>query len=327
MTERARAFWVTGPGRGELRDSDLAPPGPGEALVRALASGISRGSESLVFQGRVPSSEYQRMRCPFQTGDFPAPVKYGYASVGIVEALGPQAPPSLRGRRIFCLHPHQDRYVVPASALVPVPDDVPDARAVLAANMETAVNGLWDAGPRVGDRIAVVGAGVVGALTAALAARIPGTRVEIVDIDPRRAELAAALGCGFALPDEAHGEADVVIHASGAPTGLATALSLAGFEARVIDMSWYGDRPVTLPLGEAFHVRRLRLISSQVGEVAASRRARHSRRDRLALALALLGDASFDRLLTGESPLSALPDVMPRLVQTPDGALCHVIRY
>lgn len=327
MTRRARAFWVTGPGRGELRESELPPLGAGEAQVRAVASGISRGSESLVFQGRVPASEYQRMRCPFQAGDFPAPVKYGYASVGVVEALGPQAPASLRGRRVFCLHPHQDRYVVPASALVPVPDDVPDMRAVLAANMETAVNGLWDAGPRVGDRIAVVGSGVVGALVAALAARIPGTRVEIVDTDPRRADLAASLGCGFAVPDAAHGDADVVVHASGAPAGLATALSLAGFEARVVEMSWYGDRPVTLPLGEAFHVRRLRLVSSQVGEVATSRRARHSRRDRLALALALLADARFDRLLTSESPLSALPDIMPRLAETPDGALCHAIRY
>lgn len=327
MTRRARAFWVAAPGRGELRDSELPAPGPGEALVRAVASGVSRGSESLVFQGRVPPSEYQRMRCPFQAGEFPAPVKYGYASVGVVETLGPEVPAALRGRRVFCLHPHQDFYVVPASALVPLPDEVPDARAVLAANMETAVNGLWDAGPRLGDRIAVVGAGVVGALVAALAARIPGTNVEIVDIDPRRADLAARLGCAFALPDAAHGDADLVIHASGAPAGLATALSLAGFEARVVEMSWYGDRPVTLQLGEAFHARRLRMVSSQVGEVAPSRRARHSRGDRLALALGLLADTRFDRLLTGESPLAALPAVMPRLAEAPDGALCHVIRY
>ena len=295
--------------------------------MRARASGVSRGSERLVFQGRVPPSEYRRMRCPFQAGEFPAPVKYGYASVGVVEAIGSDVPAALRGQRVFCLHPHQDFYVVPATSLMPIPDAVPDRRAVLAANMETAVNALWDAEPRVGDRIAVVGAGVVGSLIAALAARIPGTSVDIVDIDARRADLATALGCAFALPDAAHGEADLVFHASGAPAGLSTALSLAGFEARVVELSWYGDRAVTLPLGEAFHARRLSLISSQVGEVAASRRARHSRHDRLALALALLADPGFDRLLTGDSPLSELPATMVRLAEAPDGALCHVIRY
>ena len=327
MTERARAFWVTAPGRGELQSEDLPPPGRGEALVRARCSGISRGTESLVFSGRVPQSEWRRMRCPFQSGEFPAPVKYGYASVGTVEALGPETSDDLRGRRVFCLHPHQDFYVVPASALLPVPDAVPDARAALAANMETAVNALWDAGPRVGDRIAVVGAGVVGALVAALAARIPGAAVELIDIDPRRADLAAALGCRFAPPDAAEGDADLVFHASGAPAGLATALSLAGFEARVVELSWYGDRPVSLPLGEAFHARRLQLISSQVGAVAASRRARRSHRDRLSLALSLLTESGFDRLLSGKSPFAELPAAMARLAEAPDGALCHVIRY
>ncbi|HTZ79670.1 MAG TPA: zinc-binding alcohol dehydrogenase [Stellaceae bacterium] len=327
MSERAQAFWVTAPGEGAIRAEDLPPPGRGEALVRALASGISRGTESLIFQGRVPKSEWQRMRCPFQSGEFPAPVKYGYASVGVVEALGPESSGDLRGRRVFCLHPHQDRYVVPAVALAAVPDAVPDRRAVLAANMETAVNALWDAGPRIGDRIAVVGAGVVGSLVAALAARIPGTAVELIDIDPRRADLAAALGCRFATPDGASGKADLVLHASGAPEGLATALSLAGFEARVVELSWYGDRPVTLPLGEDFHARRLQLLSSQVGQVAAPRRARRSHRDRMALALALLAEPCFDRLLSGESAFADLPATMARLAQAPDGALCHVIRY
>lgn len=327
MTETARAFWVAAPGRGEIRASALAAPAPGEVAVRALASGISRGTESLVFKGKVPASERTRMRCPFQEGEFPAPVKYGYASVGVVERLGADLPAALAGTTVFCLFPHQDRYVVPAAAVLPVPAEVPASRAVLAANMETAVNALWDAGPRLGDRIAVVGAGVVGALAAALAARIPGTAVEIVDIDPRRRELAAALGCAFATPQSARGECDLVFHASGEPAGLATALALAGFEATVAELSWYGDRAVTLPLGEAFHSRRLTLFSSQVGQVAAPRRARRSHRDRLALALSLLADPVFDRLLTGESRFEDLPQTMPRLVTAPDGALCHVVRY
>lgn len=327
MTETARAFWVTAPGRGEIRAGTLAEPGPSEIAVRAIASGISRGTETLVFKGNVPASERTRMRCPFQEGEFPAPVKYGYASVGVVERLGADVPAALAGATVFCLFPHQDRYVVPAAAVLPAPAEVPASRAVLAANMETAVNALWDAGPRVGDRIAVVGAGVVGALVAALAARIPGTAVEIVDIDPRRRELAEALGCAFATPKSARGECDLVFHASGAPAGLETALTLAGFEATVVELSWYGNRAVTLPLGEAFHSRRLTLLSSQVGQVASPRRARRSHRDRLAFALSLLADPVFDRLLTGESRFEDLPETMPRLAAAPDGALCHVVRY
>ena len=327
MTATARAFWITAPGRGEIRSAGLPAPGRGELRVRALMSGISRGTESLVFQGRVPQSEYQRMRCPFQQGEFPAPVKYGYASVGVVEALGPEAPADLLNARVFCLYPHQDRYVVPSSAVLRVPADVPDRRAALAANMETAVNALWDAAPRIGDRIAVVGAGVVGALIATLSARIPGAAVELIDIDPRRADLAQALGCRFALPAQAAGEADLVFHVSGTAAGLGTALGLAGFEATVVELSWYGDHAVAVPLGAAFHSRRLRLMSSQVGFVAAARRARRSHRERLALALDLLRDPVFDRLVTGECRLDALPDTMARLATAPDGALCEVVRY
>ena len=318
----ARAYWIVAPGRGEIRAAPLRAPGAGEVLVKAACSGVSRGTESLVFRGLVPESQRSAMRCPFQEGEFPGPVKYGYASVGRVEAGA-----GLEGQRVFCLHPHQDRYVVPAEAVVPVPDGVPDARAVLAANMETAVNGLWDAAPRPGDRIAVVGAGVVGCLVAALAARIPGTRVEMVDTDSRRAEVAARLGCAFAAPERAAGEADLVIHASGNPDGLAIALRLAGFEATVLEMSWYGDRPVSAPLGEDFHARRLTLRSSQVGAVAGARRARWSRRRRLTLALDLLADPVFDVLLTGRSAFEDLPAAHARLAQAPDGALCHVVTY
>lgn len=319
----ARAFWVERPGLGAIRPEPLPAPGEDAALVRALASGISRGTESLVFRGRVPESQYAAMRCPFQAGDFPGPVKYGYASVGIVEA----GPAALRGRRVFCLHPHQDRYVVPADALLPVPDDVPDARAVLAANLETAVNGLWDAAPRIGDRIAVVGAGTVGGLAAALAARLPGTRVELVDVAPARAALAERIGARFALPDRAEGEADLVIHASGSAEGLATALRLAGFEATVLELSWYGDAAVAAPLGEAFHSRRLTLRASQVGAVATARRARWDRRRRLALALDLLADPVFDAFLDGESAFEELPATMPRLAAGSGAMLCHVVRY
>ena len=319
----ARAFWVAAPGRGEIRAQRLHPPGAGELLIRARASAISRGTETLVFRGEVPHSEWQRMRCPFQEGEFPAPVKYGYAMAGIVE----DGSAELCGRRVFCLHPHQDRFIVPENAALAIPDGVPDRRAALAANMETAINGLWDGGPGPGDRIAVVGAGVVGSLVAALAARMPGAEVELIDIDPDRAALAAALGCGFAAPHQARGEADLVIHASGNPDGLATALAIAGVEATVLEMSWYGTRVVPLALGAAFHSRRLSLRSSQVGSVPPDRRARWSRRRRLALALSLLRDPVFDLLLSGETDFFALPELMPRLATSSAGGLCHTVRY
>ena len=232
-----------------------------------------------------------------------------------------------RGGRVFCLHPHQDRFIAPEDAVIDVPDDVPDRRATLAANMETAVNGLWDASPGPGDRIVVIGAGVVGSLVAALAARLPGSEVELIDIDPTRETVATALGCHFAIPQGARPEADLVVHASGTPEGLATALAIAGFEATILEMSWYGTRTVQLALGGAFHSRRLTLRSSQVGAVPAVRRQRWSRRRRLALALSLLRDPVFDVLLSGESGFATLPELMPRLARSPAGVLCHTLCY
>lgn len=319
----ADAFWITGPGSAEIRSESLPVPGPDDVLVRTRYSGISRGTESLVFEGAVPASEYGRMRAPFQVGEFPAPVKYGYISVGRVEA----GSSSLIGRDVFCLHPHQTHYVVPANAVHPLPENVAPERAVLAANLETAVNGLWDAAPRLGDRVAIVGAGTLGCLCAWLAAQIPGCRVELIDVNTARADVAAALGVQFASPDGATVEADLVMHCSGHGEGLVTALSLAGFEAKVVELSWYGERGVTLPLGSAFHARRLRLVSSQVGHVASARRARWTPSQRMALALDLLTDPRLDVLISGEDDFNDLPGVMARLSRAPGNTLCHRIRY
>jgi hypothetical protein len=319
----ARAFWVAEPGRGEIRGETLAPLPEGWARVRTRFSGISRGTEGLVFRGEVPASEYGRMRAPFQSGDFPAPVKYGYSSVGSVEA----GPEGLLDRAVFCLYPHQDRYQVPADALIPLPPGVPMHRAVLAANLETAVNGLWDAQPRIGERIAVVGGGTLGCLTGWLCARVPGCRVELIDTNPNRAAIAGALGLAFRPPREASGDADLVVHASGSPDGLVTALGLAGFEATVLELSWFGAQQVTLPLGGAFHQRRLTLRSSQVGSVAPAQRVRWDHRRRMRLALSLLADPVLDRLITAEDPFADLPAVLSRLAVDPGDTLMHRIRY
>jgi len=324
MTDRrASAFWVTGSSRGELREETLPPLDSGDLLVRTLYTGISRGTESLVFRGEVPASEYRSMRCPFQDGEFPAPVKYGYTNVGRVEE-GPQA---LRGRSVFCLYPHQTLYQVPAEAVYPLPPGVPPERAVLAANLETAVNGLWDAAPRLGDRIAVIGAGTLGCLLARLAAGIPRCPVELIDINPSRASVADRLGVEFRVPETATQEADLVVHTSGSPEGLVKALDLAGFEATILEMSWYGDRLVPLALGGRFHSRRLTLRSSQVGSVAAAQRARWDPKRRMALALSLLQDPVLDVLITGEDDFADLPGVQSRLAESPGDTICHRIRY
>ena len=318
-----RACWIEAPGRAAIRNEALDAPRADEVRVRALHSAVSRGTEALVFRGEVPPSEHARMRAPFQAGEFPAPVKYGYASVGVVEA-GPDA---LVGRTVFCLHPHQTQYVVPAMAVHPLPDGLPPARAVLAANMETAVNALWDAAPRVGDRIAVVGGGVVGLLVAWLASRIAGCAVELVDTRTERATVATGLGLRFALPEAATPDADLVLHASGHPAGLVTALGLAAFEATVIELSWYGQRAVSLPLGEAFHARRLTLRSSQVGHVATAQRSRWTHARRMALALDLLRDPVLDALVTDSAPFDNLPAVLARLASGAPDVLCNRIDY
>lgn len=305
--------------------ADLPPRQAGEVLVRALYSGISRGTESLVFNGQVPPSQYAAMRAPFQQGEFPGPVKYGYASVG--EVLDGDLPDGVSSDRVFCLYPHQDLYCIAADRITPIPEGVPAGRAVLAANMETAVTIAWDARPAVGDRIVVVGAGVVGLLAGWLCARVPGTMVTAVDVNPGREPVARSLGLAFAdqRPDER--DADLVIHASGQPEGLVTALGVAGLEGRIIEASWYGATTVPLPLGEDFHARRLTLRSSQVGHIPPDRAPRWSHARRMALALDLLRASELDVLITGESEFSELPRVLARLSRDPGDALCHRIRY
>jgi threonine dehydrogenase-like Zn-dependent dehydrogenase len=323
IREEALAFWLCEPGVGEIRPVPVPEPAVDEVLVRTKRSGVSRGTETLVFRGGVPPSEYDTMRAPFQDGDFPGPVKYGYLSVGVVD----EGPRELRGRTVFCLYPHQTAYVVPAHAVALVPDGVPPARAVLAGTVETAVNALWDAAPLIGDRVAVVGAGMVGCCVARLLARVPGVHVTLVDVDAGRAEVAAALGVGFATPGDVAGDRDLVVHASGTSTGLQQSLQLLAADATVIELSWYGDNQVTIGLGAAFHSRRLAIRASQVGAVAAARRTRRTRADRMALALELLRDPAFDVLLTGSSPFPELPEVMARLATGELPALCHTITY
>lgn len=317
----ADALWITAPSTAVLRPTRFAVA-DGMVEVQTLFSGISRGTERLVFDDQVPPSEWRAMRCPLQEGDFPFPVKYGYSAVGI--ARGGVA--DLDGATVFALHPHQASFAAPAAMLLRLPPQVPPGRAVLAANMETALNVVWDAAAAPGDRIAVIGAGTVGALAGWLAARLPGAEVTLVDTNPARAALAATLGCGFALPAHCPTECDIVIHASASPIGLATALAAAGMEATIVEASWYGTRSVEVPLGAAFHSRRLKLVASQVGQVPTERRVRWPFRRRLAKAIELLADDRLDVLISGETEFSALPARYAAILADP-ATLCHRIRY
>lgn len=322
-TTTARQFWIRSPGLGEIVAASLAPRQEGEVLVRTRYSGISRGTEALVFRGEVPESQHETMRAPFQEGSFPGPVKYGYSNVGEVI----EGPAGLEGREVFCLYPHQDLYCVPAGAVTPLPDGLPQGRAVLAANAETALNAVWDARPAAGDRIVVVGGGVVGLLVAWLCEQETGTDVLTFDIDPGRAGTAEALGLAFTNEAPVGADADLVIHASGSEEGLRTALATAGMEATILELSWFGSREVSLPLGEAFHSRRLTLKSSQVGRIPPDRAPEWDFGRRREAALDLLLDSRLDVLISGESDFDDLPETLERLARDPAGALCHRIRY
>lgn len=319
----AMGLWYVAPRECALNTVAVPPVGPGDCLVRTLWSGISRGTERLVFEGRVPPSEHERMRAPFQEGAFPFPVRYGYCAVGLVE----DGPADIIGKTVFCLHPHQSHFVAPRERLTVVPDAVPARRAVLAANMETALNAHWDAASGPGDRIVVVGGGVLGLLVAWIAARIPGADVTLVDIDPGRATLAEQLGFGFAQPGAAPENADLVFHASASAPGLATAISAAGFEARIVELSWYGEGAVSAPLGGAFHSKRLQIVSSQVGQVSPSRRSRWDYARRAQAAMALLADERLDGLITQEILFADAPAQLPGVLSADWRGLAAVLRY
>lgn len=319
----ATALWYVAPRTADLRAEVLPQPEGGALLVRASWSAISRGTERLVHRGLTDPSHSERMRSPMQVGDFPFPVKYGYCAVGRVEA-GPEA---FVGKDVFALHPHQDLFLLPAESAVLVPAGVPARRATLAANMETALNALWDSGAGAGDRIVVVGAGIIGLLITYLAARLPGAEVFVLDPNSARRAVVEAMGATFVARPDDMSEADVVFHASATSQGLEAALSCCGTEASLVEVSWYGDEAVTVGLGGPFHCKRLKLVSSQVGALPPSRRPRWTMRRRLEKALDLLKDSALDALITQEVAFDDLPRALDRILEGDSDDVATVVRY
>jgi NADPH:quinone reductase-like Zn-dependent oxidoreductase len=319
----ARSLWYLAPEKVEIRSALLKPLTDGEVRVRALFGALSRGTESLVYRGEIPESEYQRMAAPWMSGTFPFPVKYGYCHVGRIE----DGPADWIGQLVFALRPHESMYVADVQDVVPLPSGLTPERAVLSANMETALNAVWDASPGPGDNIVIVGGGVVGCLVAYLCAGLKGANVTLVDINPERSVVASTLGVQFALPQKTPMECDVVFHCSASAAGLATAIGAAGEEAQVLELSWYGSRDIGLSLGGAFHSRQIRLQSSQVGHVSASRRPRWTHRKRLQAAMGMLVDERLDVLLTHSVDFEDLPHHLPNLLGSSSQALCSLIRY
>jgi threonine dehydrogenase-like Zn-dependent dehydrogenase len=322
-TSEPLALWYVGNGRCELEQVAVEKPQPGEVLVKTLFSAVSRGTEGLVIRGEVPESEWQRMRAPFQAGDFPFPVKYGYANVGTVR----EGDPDLVGRTVFSLYPHQSAFTLPSGSCMPVPDGVSPERAVLAANMETALNAIWDGKPSPGDHICVVGGGVVGLLTAYVAGRLPGSTVTVIDTNPQRKETAEALGLSFALPENAPDNQDLVFHTSATAAGLETCLKCAGDGTSIVEMSWYGEQKPAIPLGADFHSRRLKLVSSQVGSIPIERQPRWTYRRRLETVMTLLRDPALDLLISHKVPFRSLPVRLPDLLNKASDVLAALVVY
>lgn len=314
-----------------IEECQLADFKEKNVLIETLYSGISRGTESLVYHGKVPISEANRMRCPHQTGDFTYPVSYGYACVGKVIETQSDVSQIKKDDIVFVLHPHQDIFCVPEEACNLVPATLTPSRAVLSANMETALNAVWDAEISGTSNHMVIGAGVVGLLTAFVLKSLSGHSPILIDINTAKKPIAEKLGLAFHTPDEIAqknlAEMERLFNTSASEKGLQLAIEQSGFEAKILEMSWYGDKAVNLRLGGEFHSKRLQIISSQVGHIAPAKRETHGYSDRMQEAMKLLSDDKLDALLEPEIMFEALPDHLHDIFNKNSSALCQLVKY
>lgn len=330
VTHTVGSVWFPARGEVELRDEEVGSVGPHDVRVRAIASAISHGTELLVLRGQVP--EGLELDLPTLRGSFGFPIKYGYASAGRVVEVGAEVHSLAPGDAVFVHHPHQAEYVVPSSMPIRLPAGLDPMLGVFVANLETATNIVLDAAPRLGERVIVFGQGVVGLLITQLLRRTGISQLTVVEPVARRRELALRVGADAALvPIE--GEAvtgadfDIAIEASGNGAALDAALASVVFAGSVVVCSWYGTKPVPLTLGGAFHRRRLRIVSSQVGTIDPALQPRWSRERRLEVALGLLRELELESLITHRVPIERAADAYALLDQRPDEAIQVVFTY
>ena len=316
---KARALWHTSASQSQIKEVELsANPA---CVVKSLYSLISTGTERLVSRGQVPHALYASMKVPYMEGEFSFPVKYGYSLVGEVQ----EGPEEILGKKVHLLHPHQDYCRVQASELTVLPGEVPPLRATLASNLETALNSIWDSGVSVGDRVLVVGFGIIGSLTARLLQSIAGVEVWVYDLDAQRSELASA--SGFHIVDRMLYDFDIAFHCSSSSKGLQSCIDHIGFEGKVMEMSWYGEQAVELQLGGSFHQQRKQIISSQVSSIPSNHRARWDFNRRKAVVMELLKNPAYDQHLGEQVPFDKVPALFGNIRKGSLSALSWVIAY
>jgi 2-desacetyl-2-hydroxyethyl bacteriochlorophyllide A dehydrogenase len=330
------AVWFGGPQRVEIRQEPGAPVGPDDVRVRSRVSGLSAGSELLVYRGDAASD--LRPDLPTVSGDFGFPIKFAYASVGHVIEVGSRVARLAVDDLVFVHHPHQTEFVVPADAPIRLPEGLPPDVGVFAANLETAVTVVLDANPRLGEAVLVSGQGVVGLLITMLLRRVGATPIVTVDLHERRRAASSAAGADHVLSvdvdlvdtvlDLTDGRGvDVAIEASGNPAALQACIDAAGFAGTVVVASWYGTRDVSLNLGGRFHRRRQRIVSSQVSTLDPALAPRWDRARRSSVVSGLLQELPLEPLITHRFPLDRAAAAYELLDRDPGECVQVVLDY
>lgn len=315
------ALWHTSPEKSEIKQAASFEISGEICEIQSLYSLVSTGTERLVATGKIPTGLYNSMQVPYMEGDFSLPVKYGYSLVGEV-VKGP-----LLGKTVHLLHPHQDYCKVAAADVFPIPDEVPAVRATLASNLETAVNAVWDSGVSVGDRVAVVGFGIIGSLVARLLAQLPAVSLTILEKDPDRIKMAKSMGFEVSPNENLSTPLDIAFHCSSTAAGLQTCIDTVGLEGKVIELSWYGDKSVELNLGGTFHPQRKVIISSQVSQIPASHQHRWDFRRRKEAVFELLKNPDFDLHTPKTTPFTNLPEVFSEIRKGSSKQLVWIVDY
>jgi 2-desacetyl-2-hydroxyethyl bacteriochlorophyllide A dehydrogenase len=324
-----RSLYFTAPHTIDVREEPLPALAAGQVLAQTLCSAISPGTEMLVYRGQVPTEMAVDETIAALGGQFRFPLKYGYSAVGRVLELGPGVDSAWQGRTVFAFNPHESHVIADIAQLFPLPDDVDAETALFLPNMETAVNFLLDGAPLIGERVAVLGQGVVGLLTTALLARCPLANLTTFDHYPLRRETSLALGAHVSLSPESSPalQADLTYELSGSPAALDAAIALTGFDGRIVVGSWYGQKRAALDLGGRFHRSRIRLISSQVSTLTPALSGRWDKARRLQVAWAMLRAVRPGRLITHRVPLAAAAEAYTLIDQHPEACLQVLLTY